>query len=84
MSRDGFRKANIHMDLNLGRNVKGNKNVFSRYKSSKRKTSENVDSLLNGAGGLVTKDMEKAEVLHDTCPLSLVVRTAFRYPRLLR
>lgn len=84
MSRDGVRKAKIHMELNPDREIKGNKKGFSRCNSSKRKTSGNMGPLLNGAGGLVTKDMEKAEVLNDTCPLSLVVRTAFKYPRLLR
>lgn len=59
------------MELNLDRDVKSNKKDFSRFNSSKKKTSENVGPLLNGADGLVTKDMEKVEVLSDL-PSALV------------
>jgi len=44
--------------------VKGNKKGFQKYINSKRKTRKNVGLLLNGAGDLVTKDMEKAEVFN--------------------
>ena len=43
--------------------MKGNKKGFNKDISSKRKTRENAGSLLNGAGKLMTKDMERAEVL---------------------
>ena len=43
--------------------MKGNKKIFCRHTSSKRKTRENVGLLLNRAGALVTKSMEKAQVL---------------------
>ncbi|KAK4823331.1 hypothetical protein QYF61_000933 [Mycteria americana] len=36
--------------------MQGNKKVFNRYISSKRKTEKNVGLLLNGAGDMVTKD----------------------------
>ena len=37
---------------------------FFKYISRKRKTGENVVLLLNGAGALVTKDTEKADLLN--------------------
>lgn len=40
--------------------VKGNEQGFYKYINNKRKTRKNVGHLLNGAGDLVTKDMEKA------------------------
>lgn len=36
--------------------VKGKKNIVHKYISSKRKTRENMDLLLNGAGELVVKN----------------------------
>ena len=51
------------MELDLARNVKDNKKGFFKYISRKRKTGENVGPL-NGVGALVTKDMEKAELLN--------------------
>ena len=42
--------------------VKSKKKGFYKHINSKRKTGKNVDLLLNGAGDLVSKDMEKAEV----------------------
>ncbi|GAB0204829.1 mitochondrial enolase superfamily member 1 [Grus japonensis] len=53
------------MEINLARDVKGNKKSFYRYISNKRKTRENVGLLQNDTGDLVTWDMEKAEVLND-------------------
>lgn len=50
--------------MSLERDVKGSKNGFYKYISSKRKVRENVSLLLNGAGDLVTKDMEKAKVFN--------------------
>ena len=47
------------------RKVKGNRRDFYRYISSQRQTGEkNMDLLLNGAGDLVTKGVDKAEVLN--------------------
>lgn len=55
-----FKQANIevgktkaHLDLNVVRDRKGSKMI-----------SENVGLLLNRAGNLVTKDIEKAEISH--------------------
>ncbi|KAJ7414391.1 hypothetical protein BTVI_41202 [Pitangus sulphuratus] len=60
LSKDRVRKAKIH--LNLPRQLKEYK-CFYRYISSKRKARNNV-GLLNGAGELVAKDMEKAKMLN--------------------
>lgn len=64
MCRDVVRKVKAHLELNLVSNVKGNKKSFSRCISMKRKTRENMGLVLNGAGDLVTKDMEKVKVLN--------------------
>lgn len=48
--------------MNLSSEVKYNE-VFYKCISGKRKTSENVVPLLNGAGNMVTQNMEKSEVL---------------------
>ncbi|GAB0195852.1 mitochondrial enolase superfamily member 1 [Grus japonensis] len=64
-ARDQVRKAKALMELNLARDVKGNKKSFCRYISDKRKMRENVGPLLKETGDLVTWDMEKAEVLSD-------------------
>ncbi|XP_068785519.1 uncharacterized protein [Struthio camelus] len=60
--QEGWAKAQL--ELNLARDVKDNKKAFFKYIRSKRKTRENVGPLLNGAGALVTKDTEKAELLN--------------------
>ncbi|PKU33022.1 rna-directed dna polymerase from mobile element jockey-like [Limosa lapponica baueri] len=69
------RKAKANLELNLARGVKGNKKGFYKYINSKRKTRENVGQLLNGAGELVTRDMEKVkgkkEDLGNYKPVSL-------------
>jgi len=51
--------------LNLARDVKGNKKSFYRYICDKRKARKNVCTLWKETGDLVTRDMEKAEVLGD-------------------
>ncbi|GAB0178660.1 hypothetical protein GRJ2_000331300 [Grus japonensis] len=64
-AREQVRKAKALIELNLARDVKGNKKSFYRYVSEKRRTRENVGPLQNETGDLVTQDMEKAEVLND-------------------
>ena len=54
------------MELNLARDVKDNKKGFCKYIGDKRKTRDNVGPLLDKMGDLVTRDMEKAEVLDAT------------------
>ncbi|KAK4824189.1 LOW QUALITY PROTEIN: hypothetical protein QYF61_012005 [Mycteria americana] len=65
------------------KDVKGIKKGFSKYISSKRKTREYVGLLLNGAGELVTKDMQKAKALNAFFA-SVFIGPAFRNPRHLR
>ena len=64
-ARDQVRKAKALIELNLARDVKGNKKSFYRYISDKRKTRENVGPLQKEMVDLVTCDMEKAEVLSN-------------------
>jgi len=59
-----MRKTKVHLELNLARDVKDNKNGFFNYISSKRKTRENAGPLLNKVGVLVTEDAEKADLLN--------------------
>jgi len=62
--RDATRKAKVHLELNLARNVKDNKKGFFKYISSKWKTRENVGPLLNEVHALVMEDTEKVELLN--------------------
>jgi len=62
--RDATRKAKVHLELNLAKDVKDNEKGFFKYNSSKRKTRENVRLLLNGVSALVMEDTEKAELLN--------------------
>jgi len=63
LCRDGVRKAKAHLEMNLVKDVRGNGKGFYQYISNKRKTRENMDSLLNGAVPLLTEDTEKAKIL---------------------
>jgi len=65
--RDQVRKVKALVELNLARNAKGNKKIFYRYISDRRKTRENVDPLHKKMEDLVIWDMEKAEVLDFFC-----------------
>ncbi|MCQ4179430.1 hypothetical protein FK518_28165, partial [Klebsiella pneumoniae] len=65
VARDRVRKAKALTELNLARDIKSNKKSFYRYVGDKRKSKENVGPLRKETGVLVTRDMEKAEVLND-------------------
>ena len=52
------------MELNLARDVKANEKGFYKYINSKRKNGENMNPMLNGAGDLVTNDVENAKVFN--------------------
>ncbi|KFZ52058.1 hypothetical protein N321_07570, partial [Antrostomus carolinensis] len=65
IARDQVRKAKALTELNLARDVKGNKKSFYRYVGEKRKTRENVGPLQKATGDLVTRDTEKAKVPND-------------------
>ncbi|GAB0190944.1 hypothetical protein GRJ2_001559700 [Grus japonensis] len=53
-ARDQVRKAKALIELNLARDIKGNKKSFYRYISDKRKTRENVGPLRKETGDLLT------------------------------
>jgi len=62
--RDATRKAKVHLELNLAKDVKDNNKGFFKYISSKRKTMDSVEPLTNKVGDLVMEDAEKAELLN--------------------
>ena len=64
MCRDGIRQDKTEIELNLGRDVKNNKQGFKRFMGQKRKAKESVPSLINEKGEMATTDMEKADVLN--------------------
>ncbi|KFV17626.1 hypothetical protein N340_12724, partial [Tauraco erythrolophus] len=64
-TRDQVRKAKALIQLNLARDIKGDKKNFYRYVSDKKRSRENVGPLQKETEDLATRDMEKAEVLSD-------------------
>ena len=64
MCREKIRKAKAQLEFNLAAGVKGNKKLFYKYISSKRRTKENLHSLLEESENVTTEDNEKAEVLN--------------------
>lgn len=56
--------AKVQVELNLVRDARERKRGFCKNIGDKRKVRENVDMLLNEAGTLVTKNIEKVEVLN--------------------
>ena len=64
MCREKIRKAKAQLELKLAAGVKGNKKLFYKYINSKRRTRENLHSLLDEAGNVTTEDEEKADVLN--------------------
>ncbi|KFV13664.1 hypothetical protein N340_14065, partial [Tauraco erythrolophus] len=64
-ARDQVRKAEVLTELNLARDIKGNKKNFYRYISDKKRSRENVGPLGKETEDLATRDMEEAEGLND-------------------
>lgn len=67
-AKDQVRKAKVLMELNLARDVKGNKKSFYKFVTDKTKAGEIVGPLQKEMGDLVTQDMENAicfHALHD-------------------
>ena len=62
--RDAMRKAKVHLELNLSRDVKDKQQDFFKYISSTWKIRDNVGLLLNEVGVLMMEDAEKAELLN--------------------
>jgi len=65
LCKDGIRKANAQLELNLARDAESNKKGFYRYVSQKRQAKENITSLMSKTGKPVTTEEEKAEVLNN-------------------
>ena len=65
LCRDRIRKAKVQMELNLVRDVKGNKKGLYRYIGRGRQANESVPPLMKGNGELASSDTEKAEVLNE-------------------
>lgn len=75
---DGIRKAKLHLELNLVRDMKVKRQVLYRHTSSIRKARGNVGLLLNSVGYLL-KGYKKVKV--PSSPCSLWVRPAFWHLR---
>ncbi|XP_054034985.1 uncharacterized protein LOC128899525, partial [Dryobates pubescens] len=58
------REAKAYLELKLASDVKDNKKSFYKYINSKRKGRDNLHSLVDMEGNVVTQDEEKAEVLN--------------------
>jgi len=69
-----MRKAKVHLELNLAREVKNNREGFFKYSSSKWKMRENVHLLLNEVGALVMEDTGKADLLNAFFALVFTVK----------
>ncbi|GAB0175842.1 mitochondrial enolase superfamily member 1 [Grus japonensis] len=59
-----MRRAKAQLELNLATAIKDNTKCFYKCIDSKRRAKENLHPLLDAGGNIVTKDEEKAEVLH--------------------
>lgn len=57
--RDGTKKAKMHLEWKLARDVKGNQKDLFNFIGKKGNTRENVSPLLNEVGVLVAMDTEK-------------------------
>ncbi|NXY64185.1 PO11 protein, partial [Callaeas wilsoni] len=62
--RKKIREAKAKLELKLANSVKDNKKSFYKDINGKRKGKDNLHSLLDAGGNLVTKDEEKEEVLN--------------------
>ncbi|PKU28841.1 rna-directed dna polymerase from mobile element jockey-like [Limosa lapponica baueri] len=79
--RDEAMEAKAHLELNLGRDVKGNKKDFFKYIGDPTKARENVGPQLNDTGNLVTQDTEKAEVLNAAFASVFTSKTSLWKPK---
>ena len=59
MCREKIRRVKAQLEFNLAAGVKRNKKLFYKYINSKRRTKENLHSLLDEAGNATTEDKEK-------------------------
>lgn len=52
-------------EVNLVKDIQGNRKSFFRYVSDTKQTRKSVGPLRKGTGDLVTQDMEKAQVFYN-------------------
>uniref|UniRef100_A0A8C2SLP0 Reverse transcriptase domain-containing protein n=1 Tax=Coturnix japonica TaxID=93934 RepID=A0A8C2SLP0_COTJA len=64
MCRRKIREAKAQLESKLATGLKTNKKLFYKYINYKRRTKENLHSLLDEAANVITEDKEKAEVLN--------------------
>ncbi|KAK0674966.1 LIN1 transcriptase, partial [Pygoscelis papua] len=62
--REEMRKAKAQLERNLAAVVRDNKKSFYKYINDKKRAKENLHSLLDAGGNIVTEDEEKVEVLN--------------------
>ena len=79
MCREKIRKAKAQLELNLAAGVKGNKKLFYKLINSKRRTRENLHSLLDETRNVTTEDKEKADVLNAS--FTSVFKSQTSYPQ---
>lgn len=58
--------------------TKGNKKDICKYNNDKRKTKQNVGSLLNEMGDLVTQDRKKVDILNTFFTSILTSKTSLQ------
>lgn len=76
-------KVKGQLELHLMREINGNKKGLYKCTNDRRKTRENVGLLLNGAGALVSQDMEKAEMLNAFFTLVFAVKISLQHSQAL-
>lgn len=73
-------KARAQLELNVAKDVKDNKKGICKYINNRRKRKDNMGLLLNEGGTLVTKDVEKAELLNATFAMVFTGKTSPQGP----
>ena len=64
LCRVEIRRSKAQLEINLASAIMDNKKCFYKYVSSKRKTRETLQPVLDAGGNTVTSDEDKAEVLN--------------------
>ncbi|GAB0205816.1 hypothetical protein GRJ2_003047200 [Grus japonensis] len=64
LCREKIRAAKAQLELKLASTVGDNKKGFFKYVNNKRKTRENIGSLLDKNGHLTNRDIDKAETFN--------------------
>lgn len=82
--RDATRKAKFRMEFNLSRDVNYNEKGFFKNISSKKKTRETVDPLLNETDVLVKKDTQKVKLQNAFFASVFTAKASFGNPRCWR